>query len=70
MDVDKHVWLSGGEDCDVDAQCRTCDRRGEPVAWYAGGGLGNPYDEARVPSAQTIEGFFALICRHVREVHP
>lgn len=65
-DVDVHVWLQGDEDGGVGAQCRTCDRGGEAVAWY---GLPNPYDEDRVPTALTIYGLYMLALQHVRQVH-
>lgn len=76
MDLDAHIWLRCSEDCEVDAVCRTCDRCGEPVAWYTGGKLPdgqplypNPYDEGRVPTGTTIEEFFGLARQHVSEVH-
>lgn len=75
VDVDAHVRLSGNEDCGVDVQCGTCDRGGEPVAWYAGPArfdpplYPNPYDETRVPTARTIYQLYALAYQHVRETH-
>jgi hypothetical protein len=74
--VDGLLYLQGDEDCDVSVQCRGCDKGGEPVIWYTvTPGLPgyaptpNPYDEARVWTAHTTAELFALMVRHVREVH-
>jgi hypothetical protein len=66
--VDELMWLSGDEEADVSVQCRGCDKGGEPVVFYTAHG-GNPYDEARVPTARTIGELFQLMIRHVVDVH-
>jgi len=59
-------YLVGDEDCGVGLQCATCNTGGAPVVWYAGYGVGNPYPEAKVPTARTIAELVALGDAHVR----
>ena len=75
FDVDAHCRLEGNYDGSVEVQCGTCDRGGEPVAWYAGPErfdpplYPNPYDESRVPTARTIAQLYGLAYLHVRDAH-
>jgi hypothetical protein len=66
--VDDLCWLVSHENRGVVVHCGACDSGGQPIAWYGGYGVPNPYHDI-VPTAHTITALAALAARHVSDVH-